>query len=107
MLNWDPGNAAAIGEYPYSKGFGLLPKARIGHCHAKDVVEKPGGKHEWAPVGDGVVGWPGQIRDLLKMRYHYAISLETHWRGAGTPEASTRVSMAGLKKVLANDGVQC
>jgi sugar phosphate isomerase/epimerase len=107
MLNWDPGNAAAIGEYPYSKGFDLLPKARIGHCHAKDVVEKSGGKHEWAPVGDGVVEWPGQIRDLLKMRYHYAISLETHWRGAGTPEASTRVSMAGLKKVLANAGVQC
>jgi sugar phosphate isomerase/epimerase len=109
MLNWDPGNAAAAGEYPYSKGFDLLPKSRIGHCHAKDVVEKPGGKHEWAPVNDpnGVVGWPGQIRDFLKMRYHYAISLETHWRGAGTPEASTRVSMAGLKKVLAGAGVQC
>jgi sugar phosphate isomerase/epimerase len=45
MLNWDPGNAAAIGEYPYSKGFDLLPKARIGHCHAKDVVEKPGGRN--------------------------------------------------------------
>jgi hypothetical protein len=58
-------------------------------------------------VGDGVVGWPGQVHDLLKMRYHYSISLETHWRGAGTPEASTRVSMAGLKKVLASDGVQC
>jgi sugar phosphate isomerase/epimerase len=107
MLNWAPGNAAAAGEYPYSKGFDLLPKARIGHCHAKDVVEKAGGKHEWAPMGDGVVGWPGQIRDFLKMKYHYAISLETHWRGAGTPEASTRVSMAGLKKVLAKDGVQC
>jgi L-ribulose-5-phosphate 3-epimerase len=65
------------------------------------------GKHAWAPVGDGVVGWPGQIRDFLKMKYRYAISLETHWRGAGTPEASTRVSMAGLKKVLKNDGVQC
>jgi sugar phosphate isomerase/epimerase len=108
MLNWDPGNAAAIGEYPYSKGFDLLPKARIGHCHAKDVaVGGEGVKYNWAPVGDGVVGWPGQIRDFLKMKYHYAISLETHWRGAGTPEASTRVSMAGLKKVLAGAGVQC
>jgi hypothetical protein len=58
-------------------------------------------------VGAGVVGWPGQIRDFLKMHYHYAISLETHWRGAGTPEASTRVSMAGLKKVLAGAGVRC
>jgi L-ribulose-5-phosphate 3-epimerase len=107
MLNWDPGNAAAIGEYPYSKGFDLLPKARIGHCHAKDVAVGGEGKHDWAPVGDGVVGWPGQIRDFLKMHYHYAISLETHWRGAGTPEASTRISMAGLKKVLANAGAHC
>jgi hypothetical protein len=41
------------------------------------------------------------------MRYRYAISLETHWRGAGTPEASTRISMAGLKKVLANAGAHC
>jgi hypothetical protein len=41
------------------------------------------------------------------MKYPYAISLETHWRGAGTPEASTRVSMAGLKKVLAGAGVRC
>jgi L-ribulose-5-phosphate 3-epimerase len=106
MLNWDPGNAAAAGEYPYSKGFAELPKARIGHCHAKDVVEKAG-KHEWAPVGDGVCDWPGQIRAFQKMGYRYAVSLETHWRGAGTPEASTRVSMAGLKKVLAGAGLQC
>lgn len=106
MLNWDPGNAAAAGEYPYSKGFSQLPKARIGHCHAKDVVMKDG-KSAWAPVGDGLIDWPGQIRALQAMGYHSAVSLETHWRGAGTPEASTRVSMAGLKKVLAGDGLQC
>src|SRR5207245_7481252 len=32
MLNWDPGNAAASGETPYSDGYDLLPKARNGHC---------------------------------------------------------------------------
>jgi sugar phosphate isomerase/epimerase len=106
MLNWDPGNAAAAGEYPYSKGFSQLPKSRIGHCHAKDAVMKDG-KSAWAPVGDGLIDWPGQIRALEKMNYHYAVSLETHWRGAGTPEASTRVSMAGLKKVIAGAGLQC
>jgi sugar phosphate isomerase/epimerase len=106
MLNWDPGNAGAAGEYPYSKGFSQLPKARIGHCHAKDVVMKDG-KSAWAPVSDGVIDWPGQIRALHAMGYHYAVSLETHWRGAGTPEASTRVSMAGLKKVIAGAGLQC
>jgi L-ribulose-5-phosphate 3-epimerase len=108
MLNWDPGNAAALGEYPYSKGYALLPKARIGHCHAKDVVRKDDAKgYDWAPVGGGVVDWPGQIRAFQRDGYHYALSLETHWRGAGTPEASTRVSMEGLKKTLAGAGVQC
>jgi len=107
MLNWDPGNAAAAGEYPYNKGFDLLPKQRIGHCHAKDVHLKPGGGFEWAAIPTGVVDWPGQIQAFVKMKYHYALSLETHWRGAGTPEASTRISMAGLKKVLANAGLNC
>src|SRR6202789_67657 len=41
MLNWDPGNAAAIGSTPYPTGYELLPKERIGHCHCKDVVSKP------------------------------------------------------------------
>ena len=39
MLNWDPGNAAALGEKPYPDGYNLLPKDRIGHCHCKDVVK--------------------------------------------------------------------
>ena len=39
--------------------------------------------------------------------YHYAVSLETHWRGAGTPEASSRISMEGLKKDLAKAGASC
>ena len=38
MLNWDPGNAAAIGSTPYPTGYDSLPKERIGHCHCKDVV---------------------------------------------------------------------
>ena len=63
--------------------------------------------YEWAPVGGGVVDWPGQIRAFQRDGYHHAISLETHWHGAGTPEASTRVSMAGLKKTLAGAGVVC
>ncbi len=108
MLNWDPGNAAAAGEYPAKKGYALLPKARIGHCHAKDVVRKDSGNgYDWAPVGGGVVDWTEQIRAFQRDGYHHAISLETHWRGAGTPEASTRVSMAGLKKTLGDAGVRC
>jgi sugar phosphate isomerase/epimerase len=108
MLNWDPGNAAAIGSFPYSKGYDLLPKDRIGHCHAKDVIRKPDNKgYDWAPVGAGVVDWTGQFEALARDHYSYAVSLETHWRGAGTPEASTRISMDGLKKSLSAAGVSC
>jgi sugar phosphate isomerase/epimerase len=107
MLNWDPGNAAAIGSTPYPNGYDLLPKDRIGHCHCKDVVRHPDGKYDWAPVGAGVVDWVGQFKAMQHDGYRYAVSLETHWRGAGTPEASTRVSMDGLKKTLAKAGINC
>ena len=107
MLNWDPGNAAAIGSTPYPAGYDLLPKDRIGHCHCKDVVRKPDHKYEWAPVGDGIVDWVGQLQALQRDGFGYGLSLETHWRGAGTPEASTRVSMDGLKKSLVKAGISC
>jgi L-ribulose-5-phosphate 3-epimerase len=108
MLNWDPGNAATFPDNtPYPTGYNLLPKERIGHCHSKDVKRKPDGKYEWAPVGAGVVDWVGQFRALKRDGYHYAVSLETHWRGAGTPEASTRISMQGLKDTLKKAGIAC
>src|SRR5271156_3648106 len=107
MLNWDPGNAAALAATPYSDGYQKLPKDRIGHCHCKDVVLKPDHKYEWAPVGAGIVDWVGQLQALQRDGFHYGLSLETHWHGAGTPEASTRVSMDGLKKTLAKAGISC
>lgn len=108
MLNWDPGNAATFPDItPYPNGYNLLPKDRIGHCHCKDVKRLPGGKYEWAPVGAGVVDWVGQFQALKRDGYHYAVSLETHWRGAGTPEASTRISMKGLKDALKKAGITC
>jgi L-ribulose-5-phosphate 3-epimerase len=108
MLNWDPGNAATFpGSDPFPDGYKLLPKHRIGHCHAKNVVRKPGGKWEWAPVGTGVVDWVGQLRALQRDGFRFAVSLETHWRGAGTPEASSRISMQGLKDALAKSGTGC
>ena len=107
MLNWDPGNAAALKSKPFPDGYHLLPKNRIGHCHCKDLVYKPDGKYDWAPVGGGVVDWVGQLQALKRDGFHGGLSLETHWRGAGTPEASTRVSMDGLKKTLARAGILC
>ena len=107
MLNWDPGNAAALGSTPYPNGYDLLPKDRIGHCHCKDVVRKPDGKYDWAPVGGGVVDWVGQFKALQRDGYRHAVSLETHWKGGGTPEQSSRISMNGLKKTLSNAGLPC
>lgn len=104
LLNWDPGNAAAIGETPYPDGYGLLAKGRIGHCHCKDVIRKPNGGYEWAAMGAGIVDWVGQFRALREDGYRFATSLETHWHGGGTPEESTRQSWAGMQKELRASG---
>jgi L-ribulose-5-phosphate 3-epimerase len=98
MLNWDPGNAAASGEIPYPDGYSLLPKERIGHCHCKDVVKL--GKGDWAPMGGGIIDWAGQFKALKRDGYRYAVSLETHWNGGGSPEESSRKSWTGMKKIL-------
>ena len=99
MLNWDPGNAATLGETPYPDGYNLLPKERIGHCHCKDAVHKGKG-YDWAPMGGGIIDWAGQFRALKRDGYHFAVSLETHWNGGGSPEESTRKSWAGMKRLL-------
>ncbi len=108
MLNWDPGNAAARGEIPYPAGYNLLPKNRIGHCHCKDIkaIAKPTDSKEpgWAAMGAGVIDWVGQFAALKRDGYHYAVSLETHWRGAATAEESSRQSWAGMKEELRKAG---
>jgi L-ribulose-5-phosphate 3-epimerase len=108
MVNWDPGNAAAQGETPYPGGYNLLPKNRIGHCHCKDIknIASPSDSHEpaWAAMGGGVIDWVGQFSALKRDDYRYAVSLETHWRGAGTPEESSRQSWAGMKEQLRKAG---
>lgn len=103
MLNWDPGNATAAGEKAYPDGYDLLPKKRIGHCHCKDVVKTAKG-YDWAAMGKGVIDWSDQFKALKRDGYRFAVSLETHWRGAGTPEESTRQSWAGMKMELQQAG---
>lgn len=105
MLNWDPGNAASRGEKAYPDGYNLLPKNRIGHCHCKDAVKKADGTgYQWAAMGHGIIDWVGQFRALKNDGYRQAVSLETHWRGAGTAEESTRQSWAGMKEQLQKAG---
>jgi sugar phosphate isomerase/epimerase len=103
MVNWDPGNAAMLGEKPYPDGYDLLPKDRIGHCHCKDITKTAKG-YEWAAMGKGIIDWVGQYKALKRDGYHHVVSLETHWRGAGTPEASTVQSWAGMKDALEKAG---
>ena len=100
-LNWDPGNAVMRGELDaFSGGWDALPKDRIHHCHCKNAVKNAAGKTEWSPVDKGYIDWSAQFRALKQVGYRDAVSLETHWRGAGTPEASTRISWAGMKQCL-------
>lgn len=105
MLNWDPGNAASRAEKVFPEGYALLPKERIGHCHCKDVTRKAdSNSYDWAAMGRGVIDWTGQFAALKRDGYHFAVSLETHWRGAATPEESTRQSWAGMKDELQKAG---
>jgi sugar phosphate isomerase/epimerase len=107
MLNWDPANAAAVGETAFPDGYNQLPKDRIAHCHCKDVKRTAGQGYSWAPVGAGVVDWVGQFRALDRDGYRHAVSLETHWHGPGSPAESTRLSMKGVTASLQKAGFHC
>jgi sugar phosphate isomerase/epimerase len=104
-LNWDPGNAVMRGELDaFPAAWDTLPKNRIHHCHVKNAVKSADGKIEWAPVGTGYIDWAAQFRALSQIGYHDAVSLETHWHGAATPEESNRISWTGMKKALQDSG---
>ena len=104
-LNWDPANAVMRGELDaFPAAWEILPKNRVHHCHVKNAVKNADGKIEWAPVGTGFIDWTAQFRALQQIGYRDAVSLETHWHGAPTPEESTRISWAGMKKALQDSG---
>jgi len=103
-LNWDAGNSQASGEKAWPEGYALLPRDRIGHVHVKDAVYKGDGKFAWAAMGEGSIDWIGQFRALLRDGYRGAVVLETHWRGAGTPEASTRQCWTAMSRQLREAG---
>ena len=100
-LNWDPGNAVMRGELDaFPAAWETIPKDRIHHCHCKNAVRNAEGKIEWSPVGKGFIDWAAQFRALKQAGYRDAVSLETHWNGAATPEESTRISWVGMKQAL-------
>jgi sugar phosphate isomerase/epimerase len=104
-LNWDPANAVMRGELDaFPAAWETIPKNRIHHCHCKNAVRAADGKIEWSPVGTGFIDWAAQFRALKQAGFREAVSLETHWHGAGTPEASSRISWAGMKQALVDAG---
>ena len=104
-LNWDPANAVMHGEHDaFPAGWAQLPKDRIRHCHCKNAVRNADGKVAWSPVNIGLVNWAAQFRALKSIGYRNAVSLETHWGGGGSPEASSRISWAGMKRALEASG---
>lgn len=101
-LIWDPGNAFCAGEIrPYPDGYERI-KPYICHVHVKDVHRDPGtGECEWRPIGGGAIDYPGQFQALRADGYAGVITLETHYRPPeGSPEAGTRESFAGLRRIL-------
>ena len=103
-ITWDPGNAQFRDESPFPGGYEKIAKGRIGHVHCKDAAKDESGKWVWKAMGTGVIDWAGQFRALKNDGYRRAVTLETHWRGAGTPEESTRQSYAGMKGLLQKAG---
>jgi len=79
---WDPANAVVSGEKAFPEGYGILPVSRIQHVHAKDCT-MDGHTPLWCALGDGVVGWRGQVDALVRDGYNGWLSLETHWPGPG------------------------
>jgi L-ribulose-5-phosphate 3-epimerase len=105
MLLWDAANATVHGERAFPDGYEVLPKDRIAHCHCKDVMKRSrSGQADWAAVGNGNIDWVGQFRALKVDGYRSTVSLETHWRGAGTAEVSTRTSWHGMLAILQKAG---
>jgi sugar phosphate isomerase/epimerase len=98
---WDPGNAYFDGERPYPNGYEAVEKF-IAHVHVKDAaVSKGTGNPEWTIVGEGEIDWKGQISELHRSGYSGYLSLETHYAGGGGKEASSRVCLEGLQRIVA------
>jgi L-ribulose-5-phosphate 3-epimerase len=93
-LVWDPANAFVSGENPFPGGYGLIPKDRIVHVHAKDC-HMEGHKPIWGPVGTRHVDWKGQIEALLADGYNGWLSLETHWAGPGGNDKMAASTICG------------
>ena len=99
---WDPGNAFMAGEQPFPDGYAAL-KNFIVHIHIKDAAVPTGALvPEWTVVGVGAIDYAGQLTALKQSGYDGWLSLETHYSGHPTKEASSRACLEGLQRLLAD-----
>jgi sugar phosphate isomerase/epimerase len=97
---WDPGNAFMAGEEPFPTGYDAI-KDFVAHVHVKDAAVPEGAlTPEWTVVGEGRIDWAGQLAALRRDGYSGWLSLETHYNGHATKEASSRACLEGLLKLL-------
>ena len=96
---WDPGNAFMDGEQPFPRGYESIADF-VAHVHVKDARVADGQlTPEWTVVGEGAIDYPGQFAALKASGFDGYISLETHYNGKETKEASSRACLEGLIKL--------
>ena len=97
---WDPGNAFFDGELPFPTGYEAV-KQYITHVHVKDAAAFAGTPGpEWTVVGEGQIDFKGQLSALKSAQYDGYLSLETHYNGKETKEASSRACLEGLLRLM-------
>jgi len=103
--NWDPANAAVLGEIPYPDGYREV-RGLFAHMHIKDLRMDPQtGQAIWARVGDGIVDYRGLLKAVREDGFDGVISLETHYRRPdGNAMESSRESLEGLRKIIGEIG---
>ena len=85
--------------------------ALLGICANRGLlvgrVGLPSGNRPCREKGENaicIIDYLGQFRALVQAGYSGTVSLETHWKGAGSAEESPRQSMAGMKDQLSKAG---
>lgn len=97
--NWDPANAALLGEVSYPDGYREV-QGLFDHMHVKDFKKDlQTGKPVWLPLGEGMIDYVGQFRALQRDRYAGTMSVETSYRRPdGDAFESNREFLEGLRK---------
>ena len=81
---WDPGNASYGGEeIPFPDGYNMLQAEEIVHLHLKDVILDAEGNRQLVPLGDGVIDYTSQLRQLKADLYSGVLVLEPHYHPDG------------------------